>query len=68
MKYIVYVKWKQAPKKIYDDYDDACNEANRLCKQERRDTYVCQILDLYKIKEEVLITNFDLWTTRHFSN
>lgn len=38
--YSVMVEGKQSPSKLYDNYQDAENEAKRLASQEKRTTYV----------------------------
>lgn len=43
-QYAVMVEGKQTPSKLYEDYDAACSEATRLARQERRDTYVLQVV------------------------
>lgn len=43
-KFAVMVEGKQTPSKLYEDYESACSEATRLARQERRDTYVLQVV------------------------
>lgn len=51
--YAVMVEGKNAPQKLYGDYEEALAEAKRLAQCERRTTYVLQAitkLELYDVK------------------
>ena len=54
--YSVMVEGKQSPSKLYDNYQDAENEAKRLASQEKRTTYV--LLAIAKLElNDVKITS-----------
>jgi len=56
-QFAVMVEGKQTPSKLYENYEAACTEATRLARQERRDTYVLQVVAKAEITD-VKITKF----------
>lgn len=41
-EFVVYVKGARAPRKVHTDFGKAMEEAERLCKSEGREAYVCE--------------------------
>lgn len=56
--FAVMVLGKQAPQVIRDNYQDAQNEAVRLCKKERMTTYVLKVVACFE-HQEIVVTKFE---------
>lgn len=44
MYMVILIGSNTPPTKIWDNYDDASNEAERLCKKENKTTYIAKLV------------------------
>lgn len=63
--YTVMVEGKQSPSKLYDDYQDAENEAKRLASQEKRTTFVLLIITKLELNDVKITKIQDLKPTNN---
>ena len=51
IKFALMVEGKQTPSKLYDTYDEAEQEARRLARSERRNTYILKVIALVELSD-----------------
>jgi hypothetical protein len=51
IKYAVMVEGKQTPSKLYDTFHEAEQEARRLARSERRNTYILKAIGIVELSD-----------------